>query len=191
MTPPSLVIGLAATRQSGKDTLARHLTTLNWRFTRWAFADQLKADIRPFIADYFDIDIEDCTQAEKEIVRPLLIAYGCAQRAVNPTHWVDLVVTDIRRDTSGPLGAELIPVVTDVRFPNEATRLREEFGAAFKLINVTRVGAPAPTDEEEKHFRQVASMADFHLHWGGENEAEQVERAREVLGWLGVKESKE
>jgi len=184
---PPLVLGLTGTRGVGKDTLARHLIDVRPAYERWAFADALKDDLRPFIMEHFDFDSADCTPAQKELIRPLLISYGCAQRAVDINHWVDIVIRDIRSYAPAvwfDKNALPIPVITDVRFESEAVRLREEFGPAFKLLNLTRVGAPPPTDEEEKHFRQVAAMADWHVGWGCEDEKEQRERAQEVDEWV-------
>lgn len=185
---PSIALLICGTRRSGKDTLGRLLAELTgFRCTRYAYANQLKADLRPFVMENFGFDSEDCTPEEKEIIRPILISYGCAQRAVDINHWVDIVIRDINLDMQIVDNVNMVPVVTDGRFPNEVTRMREQYGAALKVLNLTRIGAPPPTDEEEKHYRQVADMADLRFNWGAETETEQADRAREVLEWLGVK----
>lgn len=180
------VLGIGCTRSSGKDTLAAHLASIDPHCSRYALADRLKDDLRPFIMEHFGFDILACTPEEKEVARPILIAYGCAQRAVNINHWVDLMIADIKMDLGHGNPLNVIPVITDVRFENEVARLKEAFGEGFRFMNLTRIGAPPPTDEEEKHFRQVAQMADRNIVWGKDTEEGQLVVARDVLKWLGM-----
>jgi hypothetical protein len=183
-TPP-LVVGLHSPRGGGKDTLFQRLNTLNSTFERRAFADKLKEDTAPLIRAHMGYDPDYLTAEQKEIVRPLWIGWGMACRAMDPLHWVKAVTDQIDIHWRGRLHP-FIPVVTDVRFENEATCLREHYGEAFRLIDLTRTGAPPPTDEEEKHYRAVATMADLRLKWGGNTLEEQFEHARWVIDRLGV-----
>ncbi len=185
MSHPSLVVALSGNRSQGKDTLFQCLHRLDPGFTRWAFADQLKADLWDLLHDQFDVDVNRATGPQKELVRPILIAYGCAHRAVDPDHWVKVVIAQIDAHWADtPFGAPFVPVVTDARFPNEISLLRAAYGSALIQIDVTRVGAPPPTDEEEKHYREVAALADYHLHWGNETPEQQLDHTREVMAWL-------
>lgn len=180
----SPVIAITATRQSGKDTLCRRLRSLNRNITRGAFADKLKQDLRPLIYQQFGFDIMSCTNEQKELVRDILISYGMAWRAVEPLHWVNELIDHVEMArTSNPA---MIPCICDVRFENETQHLRDTYGTSFVLINLTREGSPPPTDEEEKHFREVAAMADFHLHWGHNTKEEQLVHARRILKWVGL-----
>jgi hypothetical protein len=176
MTP---VYALTSTRACGKDSLFRNFRSLDPRFARWAFADELKMDLRPLIHQQFGFDIMDCTNEQKELVRGVLIAYGMAWRAVDPLHWVRKVVASVNQNLINT--PDLIPCVTDVRFENEAQHLRDHFGERLVLINLTREGSPPPTDEEEKHFRKVAAMAAFHLHWGNDTLEQQLNHARRIV----------
>lgn len=182
---PSLVIGLAATRKSGKDTLAAHLAALDPRFERRAFASRLKQDVAPLIREQLGYDPDNLTDEQKEVCRHAWIGWGMACRAKDPLHWVKVVVGDIDHQWAYA-DRPFFPTVTDVRFCNEEAYLRSHYVRAFRLINLTREGAPPPTDEEEKHFRQVAAMADYHMHWGGDDEAGQRAHAQRLLDWLGV-----
>jgi hypothetical protein len=184
MTPLPPCLGLGFTRAVGKDTLAALMAQLDPRVRRYAFADPLKQDFAPFLSRHFGIDIWRCTPEEKEIVRPILIAYGMSQRARDPDYWVKRTVEAIKADIAKcpPAADMIIPVVTDVRFSNEIDILRRELGAL--IVHVTRDGAPPPTDEEAKHYAGLIPLADKHLHWGNDTFEEQTNMARVVLGWL-------
>lgn len=185
---PPLIVGLAAPRASGKDTLCHLLTTLNPLVRRRAFGDAVKDDLAPFVFQHHGVDIHTVEGHDKEVLRPYLIAHGCAMRERDPEHWVKKVIAQIGAVWSQwPSYQEpLIPCVTDHRFPNEVKLMRETYGAAFRLISLAREGAPVPTDEEMKHTAKVAEMADFHLVWGNDTVARQLEHAATVLSWLGL-----
>jgi len=78
----------------------------------------------------------------------------------------------------------VIPIVTDGRFPNEAEALRREYGTGLYHIDISRDGAPEPTDEEKKHFRKMAGMADYRLFWGNDTPYRQLLRAKNLYEWL-------
>lgn len=182
MTTPPLILGLGCTRQQGKDTLAAILADLDPRFVRYAFADPLKADLAPFLLAHFGVDIWTCSVAEKELVRPILIAYGMCQRAVDPDYWVKRTVTTIETDLA-QTDNSIVPVITDCRFVNEVAGLRAMF-PGFRYVNVTRAGAPSPTDEEEKHWRTVSALADYQLVWGNDSLDGQRAHAQALIEWL-------
>lgn len=198
---PTLVIGLHGTRGVGKDTLAAALHSFDRRFYTYSFARALKDDLFRLITDRFALNVHTVTGADKELIRPILISYGMAQRARDPDHWCKRVSNDILHDwrggfvdysERGGIGPEgdyrphtITPVVTDVRFVNEVNHLRATFPrdshhAGAVIVNVTRDGAPPPTEEEEKHYRDVAALADIHFHWGNDSWGEQCEKARKL-----------
>ena len=178
-TNQPLVLGISATRQSGKDTLVGHILDIDPRCYRVAFADRLKRDVAPLIREEMGFNPDNLTPEQKEIVRPLWIGWGMAQRARDPLHWVKIVTREIQE--TWKFASQAIPACADFRFCNEVAHFRDTFGPAFVLINLTREGAPPPTDEEEKHYRQVAAMADYHLNWGNNTKEERLEIAHQVL----------
>lgn len=182
-----LVLGLAATRQVGKDTLFARLSTLDYRFRRFAMADALKSDLATFVLQNFGVDVWTAEGEDKELVRPVLIAYGMCQRERDPGYWVKKVMAQI--DAAATLSPDIIPTVCDVRFVNEALYLSAHYGDSFKLVNLTRDGAPPPTEEERKHFRAVEERADMRLHWGGDTLEKQLDYARQVCVRFGVEVS--
>ncbi len=178
---PLLLLGCV--RQVGKDTLAGLLHQLDPRFTAFSFASPLKNDLKPFLLTHYGIDVWRCTLAEKETIRPLLIAHGMAKRSLDADYWVKRTLRDIQLALHEKPG--IIPVITDGRFVNEIRLARQAFPQTL-FVNVCREGAPPPTDEEEKHYREVTKLADRTLLWGNETPEEQLGRAREVMGWLDL-----
>jgi len=177
----NLVIGITGNNRVGKDTLCVNFRQIHKRVQRYAFADALKNDLAGFIRANFKFDIFNCTPEQKELVRPIMIAYGCAKRAVDINYWAKQVVTNIESDQSYDTYS-IIPVITDVRFESEAIFLKKSFGKNFKLIAVNRSDAPEPTEEEKKNYPAVAALADFTVNWGGNSAEEQLKIARGVWG---------
>ena len=182
---PPLVIGITGTRGAGKDTFFRLLQTFDYRFERYAFADRLKKDMAPVIRQHLAFDPDNLTAEQKEIVRHLWIGWGMTMRAYDPLHWVKTVVEDINRCWQSSR-EPFIPCITDARFVNEVECLRQNYGSTFVLIDLKRKGAPPPTDEEEKHFRQVSSMADYCVTWGNDDEEGQRKHVRDFLEHCGL-----
>jgi hypothetical protein len=137
------ILGLTAYARTGKDSLANILIheypMLDIR--RFAFADNLKTHLAEFVKLRFGYDVFNLTDEQKKIVRPLLIAYGCAQRAIDKDYWVKQVDEQI----VGYGGNVVIP---DFRFPSEAEYFIKKYGDSFALIELEREGIPVPPDEE-------------------------------------------
>lgn len=178
------VIGITAIRQSGKDTLFQRLNALSPRFRRFAAADALKDQLAPFVRKYYGVDVWTAEGDDKELIRPLLIAHGMAMRKRDSSYWIKQVLHSI--DTELDRNPQTVAVVTDVRFVNEASYLRVHYGDSFRLLYLTRDGSPPPTTEEEKHYRQVAGLADHTLHWGNDTVEQQLGFARGVCERFGV-----
>lgn len=176
-------LAITGTKCVGKDTLFSLFHSLNSSFTRFAFADGVREDLAPFILQHYGFDIWTCTPEQKEIARPMMIAHGMAKRIEDPLYWVKRSIAGLEEKREWR--RDIIPVFVDCRFENEAEFLRGYFGKDFKLLYLTRRESPPPTDEEEKHFRQVAAMANFHLSWGGEMREERLCLARKTLDALG------
>lgn len=181
--PSNLVVALAGDRGVGKDTLFNLLRSIDHRFTRWAYADILKADLRSLCWSQFGIDPATATGADKELLRPLLIAYGCAWRERDIDHWAKKVAGSIT-ETIQLNPQPLIHVITDCRFENEAELSRRCFSPNFRLIRVDRIGSLGPTEEERKHSAAVSAMADYHLLWGNDTEEQRALAAAKLVVWL-------
>jgi hypothetical protein len=160
------LIGVTGKKRSGKDTFAEALVRERG-FTRVAFADPLRdsiyetnplltletylpGDARPYrnirLADYVDTfgwhDAKDNPE-----VRRLLQAHGVAMRKhADPDVWVNAAMRTARPILEGGGGV----VITDVRFPNEAARIKTRWGL---LVRVTRADLPDPPDQ---HISETA-----------------------------------
>ena len=181
--PTSLVLGISGTRNAGKDTLFSHLKAIDPRFQHFAFAATLKADLRQLIQSQFGVDPLTAEGKDKELIRPILVAYGCVWRDVDIDHWAKTVaaqITENRENNPQPF----IGCCCDFRFVSEVELFRKTFGPSFRLINVFRTDAPPPTDEEQKHFQKVAAMADYSITWGNDTEAQRAETAAKLIQWL-------
>lgn len=134
-----MLIGVHGKARSGKDTLARCLMHNPGNFKRLAFADPLKHAV----ALLFNIPVEVAFSDDKDqIIQPwgltlrdILQRFGTeSMRDVfGQSFWIDRLIAEYQKikDTANV-------VVTDVRFPNEAARIRELGGT---IIHLRRDGA--------------------------------------------------
>lgn len=174
------VVGITGFAKSGKDTL---FSLLNKQypdtFKRFAFADKLKSHIAVFISENFGFDVYNCTPAQKELIRPILIAFGCAKRKVDINYWVKEIAANIEKDCysypSQNSCVEAIPVITDFRFESEVKFFRDKYGDSFKLVEVIRLNSvDSIPDEEIREMPHVRPYVDYKIEWNtvGDNQLE-------------------
>lgn len=149
------IVGLIGKKRSGKDTFAGALIDA-FSFTRVAFADpvrQAALDLDPYVgrpalpgqlAPQREIRLSDVIdsigwEAAKDYVpevRRILENFGTNSiRKLDPDFWVRMAVEKIQA-TDGPV------VVTDVRFPNEADKIRELGGYVVRIVRPGFESAP-------------------------------------------------
>ena len=135
----NILIGLAGCAQSGKDSAASAL--IQDGFERRAFADKVRDylyRLNPNL-DYFEdhyeepypladiVDLLGWDRAKTEIpeVRELLQRCGVAARDVlGEDVWVNATMRSL----------PALTVITDVRFPNEVTAIRESGGIVLRIV---------------------------------------------------------
>ena len=133
------IFGLAGYAGCGKDTFYQVSKSIlaknNIIAERLALADPLKENMRDFILDKCKIDILTCSRTEKDVIRPLLVAYGKVMRKLsNGRYWVELTdklvkkskadvifITDLRYDVYK--NDEYIASIGDKRFYDYPTYL--------------------------------------------------------------------
>jgi len=148
----TILIGLGHKAQIGKDYAAAQLAK-HFDVERIAFADALKDDLT-IIFEKQGIDLKAIMNDPtlKHLVRPLLVEYGCTVRKFKPDQWVDRAFQDKQLTHE-------ITVVTDVRFPNEAKRLKEYGGYYVDII----ADVPPANETERACGIEMVKLADFTI----------------------------
>jgi hypothetical protein len=184
------VIGLAGNRQVGKDSFFAAMNELRpGKFRRYAFADALKDDLDGLAKNMFGKRAKELNAKEKEIMRPIFIAFGCSWREIDPLHWVKIVDRQIEWDRSmlDGINAEArIACSLDHRFTNEIKYFKEKYGDSFVCIGLSRDDAPPPTDEEKKNWPEVEKLVDIRLNWPTLDEKARMGYVNEILVNLGL-----
>ena len=135
------IIGISGVAKSGKDTLFSTLQKIGKEqrlyLKRYALADQLKKDLDPFLLEKFGISAFTTIPREKEIIRPMLVAYGRGKRIISKgTYWTTIVFNQIQKDLKS---GDFIPVITDIRYSefekDELSWIKKNNGT---LIHLTR-----------------------------------------------------
>ena len=115
------IIGIAGVARVGKDTfcdlLIKVLRQHGIESKRFAFADSLKSDTNSFLLAKTGVNAYTTCDKEKEIIRPLLVAYGELMRKLSDgQYWID----DIKKKIEKTQKNNTISIVSDVRYENEA-----------------------------------------------------------------------
>lgn len=127
-----MIIGISGVARSGKDTLANNFVKifkhLGIKAKRYAFADELKREVRPFLKKKTGLDSFTQNDDEKKMIRPFLVAYGThIRRALNENCWIDTLSSYLKDDE--------IAIISDVRYKNEADWIQKN---GF-LIHIARL----------------------------------------------------
>ena len=162
------LLGISGVARSGKDTFFSFMKKSGLKCERLAFADELKRECLKFLLDNTNISSFTEDPVEKEIIRPFLVTYGThIRRKLNPNCWIDKV----NRKAKQLISDNVVPVVTDVRYRNEADWIHEMGG---KLIHISRTKATPdfgempipPSNQEEKDNDPILiSCSDGLVAW--------------------------
>lgn len=166
-----MIIGISGVARSGKDTLANHFVnifkSLDIKAKRYAFADELKREVRPFLKKKTGLDSFTQKDDEKKMIRPFLVAYGThIRRALNQDCWIETLSKFLKQNE--------IAIVSDVRYKNEADWIQKN---GF-LIHIARLDKennlvkPA-NDEERENDPILQAQANLSYVW------QTVEESRE------------
>lgn len=178
-----MIIGLSGYARSGKDTVAGMLIGIH-RFERVSFADPIKDfiyELNPMwaiafngqykrISDYVDEYGWDEAKVNIPEIRELLQRLGVAARKhIDESVWI----------TSAFNKAKDKPriVVTDVRFKNEAAKIKEAGGQIWR---VTRVGTKPAND----HISEV-DMDDWEFDATITNNSDMPNLIKQIRALIG------
>jgi hypothetical protein len=167
-----MIIGITGVARCGKDTfcsiLKKYLEERQIKSQRLAFADDLKKELNEFTKEKFKIDLLKCDGADKELVRPLMVAYGkCRRVQTGGKYWtsqLDVKVEKLLKD-------DIIPIITDVRYieykDDEYSWIKSRNGILIHLSRKLDDGSLVqPANIEEKsNDNKLKAVADFSICW--------------------------
>ena len=179
------LIGISGVARSGKDlftTVAQEvLKQRDLKTERFALAYELKSDLKDLIHAKTGIDVFTENTEEKNIIRPLLVAYGDVMRKITEgKYWTQKVEQRL-----GKSNADVV-FITDIRYDHyiedECAWLQNKQGG--KLIHVTKyvmssmpqgkrfsknkqtkVYQAAPNEHELINDPKVRKRADLKIEW--------------------------
>jgi hypothetical protein len=154
---------IAATARSGKDVTTKAFIKLfaqnGINAKRFAFADALKREVNPLTLLNLGINAFTEDSYEKQLIRPLLLAWGKIGRNLDENYWVKKVSAEIKN--SEPC----LAIISDCRYPNEAN-----YFAGKTLIHLTRYDDngnefPPVGEDEALWIPELKKMADCRISW--------------------------
>jgi hypothetical protein len=166
------MIGLTGVARSGKDTfysiLNKYLKSKSLKSERLAFADNLKKEMNLFVKEKFKIDLTKCSNEDKEIIRPLMVAYGkCRRTQTEGKYWTFLLDEKIKEFQKN----NIIPIITDVRYieykEDEYSWLKNNNGILIHICRKLNDGTfvPPANIEEKANDNKLRAVADFCICW--------------------------
>lgn len=179
------LIGLAGVARSGKDTFyeisKNILFKKNYVASRFAFADELKSEINSVLkSNSFTLDPYTKDTKEKNILRPLMVWWGCTRRSMGDgKYWIDKIDSKVKEKLKVK---NSVTFITDVRFSNEVDWIHNLGGAVihiqkFFYMNHQKQYTPPANEEEEKNDPFVRSLSDWKFEW--EDQAQDIEKCIE------------
>lgn len=154
---------IAANARSGKDVTTKAFIKLfaqnSINAKRFAFADALKKEVNPLTLLNLGINAFTEDSYEKQLIRPLLLAWGKIGRNLDENYWVKKVSAEIKN--SEPC----LAIISDCRYPNEANYFADK-----TLIHLTRYDDngdefPPVGEDESLWIPELKEMADSKISW--------------------------
>lgn len=167
--------GISGVATSGKDTLFNALKMVlgcepHNLIVRVSIADTIKAEMQKFLVDNFGIDPLNCTAEEKELIRPLLIAYGTVKRNQTEGRYLLEKTEDQINYLLAKYPGITHFIITDIRYEEffEVEWLKDILGG--RLIHLSRVDSNnnliEPNNEDEKRNDPMLYLkADVRVTW--------------------------
>ena len=171
------LLGIAGNARSGKDTFcelfSNYVLENGLISRRVAFADQMKAELYDFCQENFGFSSFTEDKEQKDILRPIFVAYGCAKRKLsNGLYWVNKVDATVNSLKKGDLVD--ICVITDVRFKeqdfDESDWLIKKGGDLLFLEREENGSIIPPANNYEKdNNKKLKEIAKFKICWNNIN----------------------
>lgn len=171
--PQLKVVMLGSERLVGKDTLFGLLSEVDSKFVRYAFADTIKEYCNNLSLEIMGKRVWQLSPEEKEVFRPILLEVGRLGRKMNKDFWAEKTLGAIKQELSDEEGH--IAVITDLRFKNEYNVACDILGEeSVCVINISRLGAPEPTEDEKLNAPAIKDIANFNVLWETTNDKEEL-----------------
>lgn len=166
-----LYLGVGGLARSGKDLYCKIasniLTQSGYTVKKYAFADTLKNDVKPFLWDCCGVNVWTDDTETKTDIRDFLVWYGTTfWRKRDPNKWINKIEESIG------LESNLVDIVfvSDVRYPNEADWIHKKNGFLVHISKfVNSFGEikfqKAPNKQEEINDPIVKSYSDSKIEW--------------------------
>lgn len=154
------MIGIGGLARCGKDTMANCLKKtiekdLGCKVQIVSLACCLKKDLRYLIKKNFGIDSFTENTEEKNIIRPILVAYGEAMKQkYGDKIWLEKCIA--QRDLSK------FTIISDVRFDFEAEFVTNLGGS---IVHLTKLGNEVPNEIEAINDPKVRSLSTIQHTW--------------------------
>jgi hypothetical protein len=165
-TNKPFVIGLGSIARCGKDSCFNILSKyLNAK--RFSFADELKEALNPLCMKYHGISAFTQNDSAKNVLRPLMVEFGCSVRACNRRAWIDKV--KIKMEAELRNGYDYF-VITDLRFDefedDEYSFVKKELNGL--VVNVDRIMPNGKLLEpsnmvESRNYYKIKDKSDVSL----------------------------
>ncbi|NBW11410.1 MAG: hypothetical protein EBR82_25595 [Caulobacteraceae bacterium] len=167
-----MIIGITGVARCGKDTfysiLKKFLEERQMKSERLALADDLKKELNTFTKEKFNIDLFKCDGKDKELIRPLMVAYGkCRRVQTEGKYWTSLVTPKIKE----LIKQDIIPIITDIRYieykDDEYAWLKSQNGMLIHLSRKLDDGSlvPPANIEEKSNDNKLKAVADLSICW--------------------------
>lgn len=167
-----MLIGLTGVARSGKDTfysiLNKYLKEKQLNSERLALADALKKELYDFTKDKFKIDLFRCDGNDKELIRPLMVAYGkCRRIQTEGKYWTSLLDDKVK----SLIKNKIIPIITDIRYieykDDEYAWLKKYNGILVHISRKLDTGdlIPPANLEEKANDNKLKAVADYSVCW--------------------------
>jgi len=179
------IIGVSGFARSGKDlftSVAQNiLSEHKIKSEKYALAYELKSDLKDLIKEKVGIDVFTENTSEKNIIRPLLVAYGDVMRKTSAgKYWTQKVENRIVNSKSD------VVFITDIRYDHypedECTWLQNKMlgklvhitkyklatvpsGKRFSVNKITKIYDTAPNEHELLNNPKVLKRADVAIEW--------------------------
>lgn len=158
-----LIFGIAGVARCGKDTLGKHLLNKLEKnklpCINISFASALKSDLNNFLIDKIKISAFTENNAEKDLIRPLLVTYGTEVcRKIDQDYWIK----KIEKKVTSAINNKIIVVITDVRYENEAKWIKNNGGF---IIHLSRINQKPANFQEKVNDPILKKIADYKIRW--------------------------